>query len=114
MKTGQIILFPFPNTDMSKGKFRPALLVGKLPGHFEDWLICMISSRLHHQVPHFDEIISPEDEDFQISGLHSKSLIRVGRMAIVDSSIFAGTIGEISPARMDKIKGNLASWLVNL
>jgi len=43
-RPGQIVLFRFPQTDFEEGKLRPALLLGKLPGEYDDWLICMISS----------------------------------------------------------------------
>jgi mRNA interferase MazF len=40
----QIVIFQFPQTSLEEGKFRPAFLLGKLPGDYDDWLICMISS----------------------------------------------------------------------
>ena len=46
---GQIVLFNFPQTDQKIGKLRPALVLRRLPGRFDDWLICMISSQLHQQ-----------------------------------------------------------------
>ena len=55
---GQIILFKFPQTDQEKGKLRPALVLRKLPGKFDDWLLCMISSQLHHLLPEIDEKIT--------------------------------------------------------
>jgi len=50
-QAGQIVLFRFPQTDLEEGKLRPALLLGQLPGEYDDWLICMISSQIRHQVP---------------------------------------------------------------
>ncbi len=47
---GQIILFRFPQADLAQGKPRPALLIGKLPGQYDDWLICMISTQMKHYV----------------------------------------------------------------
>ena len=58
---GQIVLFRFPKPDQQSGKLRPALVVRKLPGRYEDWLVCMISSQLNQEVTGFDETISPED-----------------------------------------------------
>ncbi|MDZ7359590.1 MAG: hypothetical protein ONB46_02530 [candidate division KSB1 bacterium] len=46
-KSGQIVLFNFPQTDLIPGKSRPALMLAKLPGEYNDWLICMISSQTH-------------------------------------------------------------------
>jgi mRNA interferase MazF len=43
-EAGQVVVFRFPQTDLEEVKLRPALLIGKLPGNYDDWLICMISS----------------------------------------------------------------------
>lgn len=56
---GQIVLFRFPQTDQQSGKLRPALIVRKLPGRYDDWLICMISSQLNQEIPGFDESSHP-------------------------------------------------------
>ncbi len=111
---GQIILFRFPQTDLKSGKPRPALIVGKLPGSFEDWLICMISSQTHHHIEGFDEIITINDADFNQSGLKNASLIRVGRLAVVDVSMLLGSIGEVAPDRLARVKTNLVDWLNHL
>lgn len=49
-RAGQIILFPFPQTNLQQGKLCPAFIIAQLPGSFDDWLICMISSQIHHSV----------------------------------------------------------------
>ncbi|MGA2402380.1 MAG: type II toxin-antitoxin system PemK/MazF family toxin [Syntrophobacteraceae bacterium] len=113
-KSGQIVLFNFPLTNQLDGKLRPALIVGKLPGDFDDWLICMISSQLKHYVEGFDEIISEEAVDFSSSGLKTASIIRVGRLAVVDENILIGAIGEIEHERMKRIKASLAKWLLSI
>jgi mRNA interferase MazF len=110
---GQIVLFQFPQTDTVAGKLRPALLLGKLPGRHGDWLMCMISSQLHQFVEDFDEILSEDSEDYAASGLKSSSVIRVGRLAVVDGTILVGAIGEIAQPRLVRIKGKLADWLTH-
>lgn len=47
IREGQIVVFEFPQTDQKVGKLRPALVVRQLPGSYDDWLLCMISSQLH-------------------------------------------------------------------
>ena len=108
---GQIVLFRFPYANLIEGKIRPALLLGRLPGIHGDWLLCMISSRLEQQVEGFDEIILLEDEDFVSSGLKIASLIRIGRLAVVEDDILIGSIGEISEARLIGIKSRLGRWI---
>jgi mRNA interferase MazF len=110
-RAGQIALFKFPQADLAQGKLRPALLLGKLPGQFDDWLICMISSQLQHFIQEFDEIVQPNDNDFVQSGLKTVSVIRVGRLAVVDGGALLGAIGEIDTERLRRVKTHLANWL---
>ena len=56
-QAGQICLFRFPRTDLETGKSRPALLITHLPGPFDDWLVCMISSQISQAIEAFDEIL---------------------------------------------------------
>lgn len=108
---GQIVLFKFPQTDQKEAKLRPALVLGKLPGKFNDWLICMISSQLHQEIPELDEIINLEEPEFQQTGLKQSSLIRVSRLAVVSEEILIGKLGVIDTNRLIKIKTNLAKWI---
>jgi len=105
---GQIILFKFPQTNQIEGKLRPALVLRQLPGKYNDWLICMISSQLDKKIPDFDEVITPEDSDFRKSGLKLSSIIRICRIAVVNSDILLGKLGEIDKARLLSIKQKLS------
>jgi mRNA interferase MazF len=108
---GQIVLFKFPQTDQTIGKLRPALVLRRRPGQHNDWLICMISSNLDQKIPDFDEIISPNDLDFRESGLKVPSLIRIGRLAVVDGDILIGKLGQIDTQRLLRIKQKLSRWI---
>ena len=110
-KAGQIVVFRFPQTDLEDGKLRPALLLGKLPGEYDDWLICMVSSQTRQYVAGFDEIVKDSDEDFGESGLKVTSVIRVGRLAVVTGEILLGAIGQISSERLNRVKNLLSDWL---
>jgi mRNA interferase MazF len=109
---GQIVLFRFPQTDLAQGKLRPALLLGKLPGQFDDWLICMVSSQIRNCIEGFDETVQPGDPDFAGSGLKVASVVRIGRLAVVNGETLLGAIGEIDAERLRRIKEHLANWLM--
>ena len=111
-EAGQVVIFQFPQTDLEEGKLRPALLLGKLPGNYDDWLICMISSQTRQFIEGFDEIVQDNDSDFEESGLKITSIIRVGRLAAVSGDILIGAIGEVSKERLSRVKKHLADWLV--
>ena len=72
----------------------------------------MISSRLWHHIPGFDEIVQEEGPDFAESGLKVSSVIRVGRLAVVEGEILVGAIGQIASERLERIKSHLAEWLM--
>ena len=110
-QAGQLVIFRFPQTDLEEGKLRPALLLGKLPGEYDDWLICMISSQTRHYVSEFDEIVQETDHDFATNGIKVASVIRVERQAVVSGEILLGAIGQISPERLERIKKHLSEWL---
>ena len=42
---GQIVLFKFPQTDLTIGKLHPPLLIKPLSNNYDDWLVCMISTK---------------------------------------------------------------------
>jgi mRNA interferase MazF len=111
-RAGQIVTFRFPQTDMEEGKIRPALLLGRLPGKHDDWLVCMISAQLRHTVPEFDEIVYENDPDFVDSGLKVSSVIRVGRLAVVEGGMLLGSIGHIAHQRLQRIIKRLTEWLM--
>lgn len=69
IQEGRTALFKFPQTDQTLGKLRPALFLRKLPGPYDDWLICMISSRLSQEIPNYDVVVYDNDSDFKQTGL---------------------------------------------
>ncbi len=109
---GNIVLFRFLQADLAEGKLRPALLLGKLPGEYDDWLTCMISSQMRHYLPNFDEIVQEGDSDFAESGLKLESVIRVGRLAVIEGESLLGEVGKISGERLKRIKSHLADWIL--
>ncbi len=70
-KPGQVGLVPFPRADLVPGKLRPVLLMARVPGRYEDWLVCMFSTKLRQALQGFDETIDPNASDFQSSGLRA-------------------------------------------
>jgi mRNA interferase MazF len=72
----------------------------------------MISTQLRHHVDGFDELIKKDADDFGSSGLKAESVVLVGRLAVVDEKILIGSIGEIAPARLRRIKSVLADWVL--
>jgi mRNA interferase MazF len=109
---GLVVLVPFPQVELEfQGKIRPAIVIRRLPGEYDDWLICMVSSRLIQSLDGFDEVISNEDADFITSGLKVSSAIRVARLAVCHGSAMLGSIGRIDDTRLHRVRNRLRDWL---
>ncbi len=111
LKPGHVSLVRFPRTNLAEGKYRPVLLVARMPGPFGDWLVCAITSQLRHAVANWDEEIEETDDDFESSGLKGHSLIRIGKLATVEEDMLEGVLGEISPHRLAAILSRMADFL---
>ena len=111
MKPGDIVLIRFPQTDLQAGKLRPALVVAEAPGRHPDLLLVLISSRIYQTVPQFDEIIETTDPDYETTGLKVRSVVRLARLASVESTVINARLGQISPDRLQKIRNRLSKWL---
>lgn len=66
---GQIGVLRFLEADLGTGKNLPELLLNRVPGPYEDWLVWLLSSRFQQGLKDFDEFIDESDEDFHRTGL---------------------------------------------
>ncbi|WP_199902240.1 type II toxin-antitoxin system PemK/MazF family toxin [Azospirillum sp. B506] len=104
----------FPFTDLNGRKLRPVLLIRRVSAQFDDWLVCMISSQVRQAEPGLDEILTPEDPDFGDAGLKVTSVLRLGRLAVIDGALLSGWIGEIGNERLVRLRHRLAAWLTDM
>lgn len=113
-RAGQIVLVPFPFADLSLAKLRPVLMLRQASARFDDWLVCMISSRLQQAEPGLDETLMPTDAAFAATGLKAPSVVRLSRLAVVDGALLAGSIGSISDERLVQVRQRLARWITGV
>ncbi|MBI2949480.1 MAG: type II toxin-antitoxin system PemK/MazF family toxin [Verrucomicrobia bacterium] len=109
MTEGDIALAPLPQAD-GQIKNRPVVLLHRLPP-FGDFLVCGISTQLHQRVADFDEVITPGDAEFAVSGLKAASLIRLGFLAVLPEAALLGRIGTLSSTRRQRLLANLCRHL---
>ena len=107
-RPGQIVLTPFPHTDLSGPKLRPVLMLRKVPTRFDDWLVCMVSSQIQQAEANFDEVIAPADDDYAAAGLKLPSVIRLSRLAVLDG---ARLVGAARDERLERLCRRLADWI---
>ena len=87
MEKGDIILIPFPFTDLSGNKNRPALVL--LSGEM-DVTLAFISTQLKWK-EETDILLKPTQEN----GLKSNSIIRLSKLATIDKDLALGKLEMI-------------------
>lgn len=110
---GKIVLVPFPFTDLSSAKVRPALIISAPKYSGEDISVVFISSKITKGASPTDCIIKSSHPSFEKTGLKVNSLIRCNKAATLDKKIVLGEIGELSSEDKKEVdcKLNLALGL---
>jgi mRNA interferase MazF len=90
---GKIILIPFPFTDLTSTKLRPALVLYE--GE-KDVVAAFISSKTDKPKP-IDIAINEKNPEFKITGLKLTSTIKLDKIATISKELIVGEIGEIGP-----------------
>jgi mRNA interferase MazF len=93
---GDIVVLPFPQTNLQAGKRRPALVLVDLPG--DDMILCQITSQAHRD----SFSIAVDAADFQSGQLHVQSHIRPNRLFTVEQSVVLYTAARLKRAKLDE------------
>lgn len=93
-KKGKIVLIPFPFTDLSASKVRPAVIASNF-SQGEDIIVAFISS-VKNKIQKTDITLNSQDKYFSKTGLKTDSVIKIGKLATLDRKIILGEIGEVS------------------
>lgn len=94
---GDVVIVPFPFSDLSQAKRRPALIVATLPGN--DLILCQITSRLL-----FDYYaIAIDEEDFTEGGLRQNSYVRPNRLFTADKQVVLYKAGHLRTEKLDEV-----------
>ena len=91
------MVVPFPFSDLSQAKRRPALVVAVLEG--DDLVLCQITSRSVRD----RYAIALGDKDFDVGGLKQKSNIRPNRLFTADQQIVLYKVGALKDAKLKEV-----------
>lgn len=94
-KKGTIVLIPFPFTDLSSHKVRPAVVLSDgLKG--DDVVLAFISSQESKKKEPTGVLIARTSKGFTETGLKEDSVVRVSKIVTLDKKIMLGTLGSVS------------------
>ena len=94
---GDIVVIPFPFSDLSGNKKRPALVIANLRG--DDILLCQITSQQSND----PFALALNSTGFFSGSLPVNSFIRPLRIFTADKSIIFRKAGKITPELMTKV-----------
>ncbi len=89
---GQVVVLPFPYSDLSASKLRPVLLLADVGR--EDWIACQITSN-----PLSDpRALTIAPDSFRSGGLRQISYLRPGKLFTAHESLFVELLGTLDNA----------------
>jgi mRNA interferase MazF len=98
---GDIVVVPFPFSDLTGSKRRPAMVLKNLPG--DDIILCQITSRQHTD----SYSVEITNADFTAGSLPVASNIRPARIFTADKNIIVRKAGTLSPIITKKVISTL-------
>ncbi len=109
-KRGEIVLVPFPFTDLSRQKARPAVVIS--PTHDNrrspDIILAAISSKVSSTVDEFELVIRYDDPGFVTTGLRVSSVIKANKLVTINQSLIYRTIGKLTDQTLRELNQRVA------
>jgi mRNA interferase MazF len=95
---GSVILIPFPFSDLTSSKLRPARILATAGR--DDWVCLQITSRAYAD----NAAIKIDNTDFSAGSLQRPSFARPGKLFTAHQSLFQRIIGQISQPKLEEIR----------
>lgn len=102
---GDIVILPFPFSDLSNSKIRPAVVLAR--ANRGDWILCQITSN-----PYGDkQAVVIERDDFVSGHLRLRSYARPSKLFTANEKLFLSTEGTLKPEKTTEIRDTLVEIL---
>lgn len=96
MIKGDVVLVPFPFTDLSGDKLRPALVLSSTG---DDVIVVFMTSRMTKKQDATEVLIRADSQNH----LKADSLIKCSKIATLDSKIIIGKLGTIKNFQIKEV-----------
>ena len=102
---GQVIVVPFPFSDLSAHKYRPALILADAGRG--DWVLCQITSN-----PFSDPLaIELSENAFSQGSLQRISYARPGKLFTANDSLFSAQVGALHSNVFQQVRDAVVAML---
>jgi len=100
---GDVVVLPFPFSDLSSSKKRPALVTAVLENN--EIILCQITSQA--RLDKYSIILL--SNDFKRGGLNLTSVVRPNRIFTVEKSIVLYRIGSVNQKKLNEVLDKIIS-----
>ena len=107
MKRGTIVLTPFPFTNLSGKKVRPAVVVSRSDRQGRDILLAFITGQQPSTLAPTDLLVEDSHPDFPQTGLKKSSVVKLDKLVTIETSILLGELGELSTTLLQEMDAKL-------
>jgi mRNA interferase MazF len=105
VRTGDIILIPFPFAELTNKKVRPSVVIGQTKDKYRDIIVAAISSVVPASTTENEIIIEPSS----INKLRAKSVIKVDRIVTVKREDMIASLGKLTESELAMFKQKFKS-----
>jgi mRNA interferase MazF len=95
---GDVVVLPFPFSDLSISKKRPALVIAPVQTH-NDVILCMITSKATKD----GSAVLLRENDFEAGRLPQESNIRPNRLFTADATLILRTAGKLKATKVEEV-----------
>ena len=100
---GSVVLVPFPFSDLSQSKRRPAVVLAD--AERGDWILCQVTSNSYSDA----RAVRITDADFERGSLRLVSYARPAKLFTAHESLFVFEAGVLRAAALKKITDEVVS-----
>lgn len=105
MKTGDIVLIPFPFAELTQIKVRPAVVVAITKDAYQDIVICAVSSVIPKKLSENEFIVTPGVEN----ALKVSSVVKVDRIVTLKRYDVIHRLGNLNTSELSILKEKFKS-----
>jgi mRNA interferase MazF len=109
MKTGDMVLIPFPFAELTNKKVRPAVVICETKDKYKDIVVCAISSVLPTKLSANEILLKPN----LINNLRVVSIIKVDRIITTKKEELIHKLGKLNSQDLIILKQKFHSLIDN-
>jgi mRNA interferase MazF len=102
---GEVILVPFPFSDLSQSKVRPAICLANAGRG--DWVLCQVTSKAYGD----PAAVALDAADFASGGLLIASFARPGKLFTAHEGLLVRSVGALNSAAFVRVRSAVVDLL---